>query len=159
MTPPKDCSLITALLLVPLIFDHTLNPHLPMGLSYPEPSPLDYNLSNALGNNLGGHIEKMPWFFCLLVSTHNLFNWTVLTLTEELWRLDLAQRSGIDPTYTDKLTGIQQCHAETPSLPIKHSGAWLSFITWHKIAGISQPELETLPLFSLYYLPRIICWW
>lgn len=63
MTPPKDCSLITTLLLVPLIFDHTLNPHLPMGLSYPEPSPLDYNLSNALSNNLGGHIEKMPWFF------------------------------------------------------------------------------------------------
>ena len=82
LSPPKGCSVITALLLVPLIFDHTLNPHLPMGLSYPEPSPLDYNLSNALGNNWGGHIEKMPWFFCLLVSTHNLFNWEVLTLTD-----------------------------------------------------------------------------
>lgn len=79
MTPPNDCSLITVLLLIPLIFDNTLNPYLPMGLSYPEPSPLDYNLSNALGN-LGGHIEKMPWF--LLSSTHNLFSWTVRTLTE-----------------------------------------------------------------------------
>lgn len=95
MTPPKDYSLIIALLPVPLIFDHTLNPYLPMGLSYPEPSPLDYNLSNALGNNLGGHIEKMPWFFCLLVSTHNLFSWTVLTLTE-------AVETGFSPAIRNR---------------------------------------------------------